>query len=672
MERFAGGEKKLFVTSPEFLKITSKLRPTNNFNDARIILDDKSVYDVNKIVLAAGSSYFKALFTYNPTHDYHIRIVSKESLEQILNWMYKHHIKLGYDNIEEVLKDAHYLDCHEVVDECSKFVLKEVTPDNVIGCERYCRNYFLFDLRVKCWKYLTYHFLTVSKSDEFARLDFDDLMEILKCDDLNADEAVVFISAMGWINCDKPNRSKFFIPILRAIRLGQLPEKFFDTCVMSHPLVVESSGDTELQNLLADVNTFYESFKEYPWTPNPPFAQPRQSRDIILSIGGWSGGSACNLVESYDLRADRWYLMALQDPLGERGYLGAVTVGDKVYFVGGTNGERHFNGTSCLDVNTLQFEVLGPMGSARCYISVVSLDGYIYAIGGFDGTRRLATMERYSPESNQWMQMAKMKAVRSDAGAATWNGKIYVVGGFDGKSQLDTVESYNQKLNRWSSIPKMTTKRSGVSCAVVNGELYALGGYDGNTRLCTAEKFNFRSKKWLPVAEMRTGRSNFAVFVVAHCIYVIGGFDGETTTELVEKYDTKTNVWVKLTELQMHRSALAACVVEGQNLDTKTLAQFAYPNRHNLAEESREYEDDLAIWGLSQEDVSFTEDTNNSSDITFTSESGYDDNLSIPDPFDHLDFDDDSEESLDELVTDTDDSDEDDDRNPNVNEQMAG
>ena len=574
----------VYVSSAELIKVTSKLRQSGFLSDAKLVLNDGTTFDVHKILLAAGSSFFELLFTLNPNlHEYQIQIVSRESMDQILNWMYKHTMKLTIENVPQIMKDAHYLDCYEAVAECTKFMMNEIHPDNVIGVWNYSRVYNILNLQEKCFKYLVYNFAKIVDNQEFADLAGDELEIIIKSDDLNADEKVVLESAIVWVERNKKERLSFLPRLLKHMRLATIGEGYFEVHVMERKTVEDACDcNPALEDFIGEVHTFYDDF---PYRGTPPYAVPRLSQDLVLSIGGWSGGNACNVIENYDIRADRWAILDLHDPLGERGYLGAAAIGTKLYLVGGTNGERHFNGTSCYDVVTKQFRVLGPMNSARCYISLVSLHGQLYAIGGFDGSRRLRTMERYDPKGNQWSQMAKMKTVRSDAGCAVLDGKIYVVGGFDGQTQLDSVECYNPKVNKWTALPKLSSKRSGVSCVAFEGELYAIGGFDGNRRLKSCEKFNFKQKKWIAVSDMITPRSNFSAALVDGKIMVFGGFNGFSTTEIVERFETWKNGWVRVCDMEMDRSALSICVVSGQALSRDVLKAYSYPNRNKLPEE---------------------------------------------------------------------------------------
>jgi len=37
-----------------------------------------------------------------------------------------------------------------------------------------------------------------------------------------------------------------------------------------------------------------------------PIARPRVPFEVLFVVGGWSGGSPTNIIETYDTRADRW------------------------------------------------------------------------------------------------------------------------------------------------------------------------------------------------------------------------------------------------------------------------------------------------------------------------------------------------------------------------------
>lgn len=44
-----------------------------------------------------------------------------------------------------------------------------------------------------------------------------------------------------------------------------------------------------------------------------PLARPRVPHELLFVVGGWSGGSPTNIVETYDVRADRWIVCESMD-----------------------------------------------------------------------------------------------------------------------------------------------------------------------------------------------------------------------------------------------------------------------------------------------------------------------------------------------------------------------
>ena len=67
---------------------------------------------------------------------------------------------------------------------------------------------------------------------------------------------------------------------------------------------------------------------------NDPLARPRVPYEIIFAVGGWSAGSPTSFMETYDARADRWFLSPGSD-VTPRAYHGLVSLNNLIYMVGG-------------------------------------------------------------------------------------------------------------------------------------------------------------------------------------------------------------------------------------------------------------------------------------------------------------------------------------------------
>lgn len=158
----------------------------------------------------------------------------------------------------------------------------------------------------------------------------------------------------------------------------------------------------------------------------PEIARPRVPHEVLFAIGGWSGGSPTNFIETYDTRADRWVKVEEVDPTGPRAYHGTAVVGFKIYVIGGFDGMDYFNSCRCFDAVNKTWKEIAPMHARRCYVSTAVLDELIYAMGGYDGHHRQNTAEKYDYKTNQWSLIAPMNMQRSDASACNLNGTITI------------------------------------------------------------------------------------------------------------------------------------------------------------------------------------------------------------------------------------------------------
>jgi kelch-like protein 10 len=102
-------------------------------------------------------------------------------------------------------------------------------------------------------------------------------------------------------------------------------------------------------------------------------SRPRLPHELLLAIGGWSGGSPTNSIEAYDSRANMWVNVTnkmekfrLERP---RAYHGVCSHNESVYVLGGFDGQNYFNSVRRLDLRLFECFEEPPMNNRRCYIS---------------------------------------------------------------------------------------------------------------------------------------------------------------------------------------------------------------------------------------------------------------------------------------------------------------
>ena len=66
------------------------------------------------------------------------------------------------------------------------------------------------------------------------------------------------------------------------------------------------------------------------------------------------------------------------------------------------------------------------MNIRRSAVGAAVLANRIYVVGGYDGNSSLNSVECYDPEMNQWKFVASMSTLRSAAGVTSLNGLCFV------------------------------------------------------------------------------------------------------------------------------------------------------------------------------------------------------------------------------------------------------
>ncbi|RWS11357.1 kelch-like protein 10 [Dinothrombium tinctorium] len=556
---------------PNWTNELLSLREKRAFCDGIIRCSNGETFAVDRCIIAAASSYFKALFlnVLDPNeqnHEVFLPDISSDIMKIIIKFAYTGEI-CGIDstNFERFIRAIDRLAVSGALEICHQLLIDSLNIENCIWTLKLSGLYFAPRVIEKSMLFIVHNFATIWRnSNDFYNLTSDEFADILGDDRLNVRrEETTYEALMAWISFDFPKRSRSFGKLLRLVRFGNAALTFIETTVMQNVLV---QNDPRLRLYIDRVNRVLTDIHIDP-VPSKfdvqlhPFLRPRIPKDIIFVYGGWSTASATNVIETYDCRVNKWYTAEGYEGSKPRAYHGMIYLKGLVYIIGGFDGRQHFNDVRAFDPKTKTWFDKGCMNTARCYVSVALLNDYIYAMGGFDGLIRTNTCEKYDHVANQWTFVAPMNHNRSDACATAFDGKIYIAGGFNGSEVLQSSEFYNPEADEWTLIANMVRPRSGVQIVTHGKYIYALGGNNGQMRQTSIERYDPQENVWEIISNMRTSRSNFACVVLENIIYVIGGFNGVTTISAVECYDPSTNLWQDMWNMNLHRSALSACCV---------------------------------------------------------------------------------------------------------------
>ncbi|KAM4721951.1 actin-binding protein IPP isoform 1-T2 [Rhinophrynus dorsalis] len=540
------------------------MRHQLEFCDVQIQIGD-TVFRVHKLVMAASSPYFAAMLAGGMKESLNdvvqINGVEPSSFESLLDFIYTGSVNISTENVQELMTSADMLQLSHVVELCSDFLKEQIEPANCIG-------FFQFSEQLACQpllefteSYINTHFTEVQLGDEFPALNKDQLIRILRSEELCIeDEYQVFSAAMLWIQKDIGTRKRHVVEVLEPVRFSLLPPQRLQKYIED---VTDFSLRVALQTLLREYCEPSHSLKDKKlchFLQTSRVRPRRKARKFLYAIGGytrlqggrWSDSRALSCVERFDTFSQYWSTVSSLHQA--RSGMSVAVLEGRIYVIGGEKDSMIFDCVECYDPVNKQWTAVSSMNQPRCGLGVCACHGVIYALGGWVGAEIGNSIERFSPEENTWQEVGYMIVPRYNFACCERQGMIYVVGGMSHEgTELRSAEVYDPIGKRWMSLPPMSTCRAYLGVASLNDCLYAVGGWnERQDALNTVEKFSFEEEQWVEVAPMKNPRAGVSVVCVNGLLYAAGGratiqnFSAPVTSDSVEVYNPHTDSWTEI------------------------------------------------------------------------------------------------------------------------------
>ena len=211
----------------------AQFREQSEFIDVGLKVGEE-VFSAHRIVLAASSDYFHAMFAHGMKESNQEVIelkdesISAAALKIVLDSIYSGDLQVNDENIFEVLVAADHLQVTSAVQQCCDYLQTHFVDQLRFDVQTFCRvsaiadRHGLKDLQEATQTKMAYIYKEICESEEFlSHVDADQYTRLLCRDDLSApSETFVFKSVMLWIKHKKEERISFAAKVIGAVRLG--------------------------------------------------------------------------------------------------------------------------------------------------------------------------------------------------------------------------------------------------------------------------------------------------------------------------------------------------------------------------------------------------------------------------------------------------------------------
>ncbi|XP_052743495.1 ring canal kelch homolog [Bicyclus anynana] len=546
----------------------ARLRRDELLCDVRLQAEGAAPLPAHRAVLAAGSPYFRAMFTQFDERTQPlvlIRGVEPAALAAVLDYVYEPaSLRVSERNVQSVLAAASLLQVPGARAAACAFLAAALAPDNALGIRAFADLHACSELADAAARFVERRFVEVLDAEEFLALDADALGALLDSDRLAVpDEEVVLDAVLRWMRHDPEARRARLGALLEHVRLPLLPQDALVARAAAEPL---ASAELRVKDLVIEALSFHLLRPERRAAAAAACArarprQPPRAPRALLAVGG-QAPKAIRDVEAFDLDGGRW--RAAAELPSRRCRAGLAAVGGRLYAVGGFDGTLRVRSVDVYDVATDSWAPGPPLGARRSTLGVAVIGSVIYAVGGFDGAAGLSSAEALDVREGAWRPVAGMSSRRSSVGVGVLDGRLYAVGGYDGASRqcLQSVERYDPAADAWEPVADMAARRSGAGVGVAGGALFAVGGHDGPAVRRSVERFR-PGEGWGAAPPMAHARRNAGVAAHHGRLYVVGGDDGAANLASVEVFDPAAEQWSLLgAAMQVPRSYAGVAVVE--------------------------------------------------------------------------------------------------------------
>lgn len=270
----------------------ARFRSGGTFCDVTLKCDDSKTFVAHRLVLAAASPYFRAMFETNmlerSQRAIHLKDVNSKSLEALIDYAYTGDVKTDVEDIVALLSAANMLCFEEVEKTCIDFLCKNLNITNCIDICTVAGTLNCDELYRMAEIYVSKHFRWLVKHSKFHTMTQNQLQSLISSDKLSvASETEVYRAIITWVKYEPEARSEHLARLLKHVRWTSMSRKYLVDIVMREPLVMDNYECRKL--VLATLDHFL--LPERRKTSTEFCMMPRRATGQTLFVVGGQGTS---------------------------------------------------------------------------------------------------------------------------------------------------------------------------------------------------------------------------------------------------------------------------------------------------------------------------------------------------------------------------------------------
>ena len=195
-----------------------ELRNDNFLCDITLRIEGKD-FAAHRCVLSAASPYFRSLFTsgFKENQDSVVELqeIKTTTMDQALRFIYTGEALVNASNAQDLLRTADYLLIPSLKSTVSAYLKKAIDASNCLALELLAVEFSCESLQEAAVAFKLQNFVSVVKSDDFKRLDFERIKEMVTHDEIVVSkEEDVYEAVLSWVKHDVPSRESVFPELL--------------------------------------------------------------------------------------------------------------------------------------------------------------------------------------------------------------------------------------------------------------------------------------------------------------------------------------------------------------------------------------------------------------------------------------------------------------------------